>query len=191
MTGMADVNKTDRRGFLADGLRVAGALSLTGFAGLLAVRRGKGEGTVWQIDPAKCIACGNCATHCVLDESAVKCVHNFGMCGYCELCTGYFEPNPNGLNSGAENQLCPTGAILRKLVEEPYFEYEIDEPLCIGCGKCVKGCTAFGNGSLQLQVRHDRCVRCNDCSIALACPSDAFVRLPADEPYLLKQGSGG
>ena len=44
----------------------------------------------------------------------------------------------------------------------------------------------FGNASFYLQVRHDRCVNCNDCSIARQCPSDAWVRLPASEPYLLK-----
>jgi electron transport complex protein RnfB len=141
---------------------------------------------VWQIDPDQCVACGNCATHCVLDESAVKCVHSFPMCGYCELCTGYFEPDPIALNAGAENQLCPTGAIVRKFIEDPYFEYHIDEPLCIGCGKCVKGCTTFGNGSLYLQVMHDRCENCNECAIAVACPSRAFRRVPADRPYLLK-----
>ncbi|MCK5270309.1 MAG: hypothetical protein KAJ46_05970 [Sedimentisphaerales bacterium] len=143
--------------------------------------------TVWQIDPYKCIACGNCATYCVLEESAVKCVHAFAMCGYCELCTGYFEPEPAALNSGAENLLCPTGAIIRNKIEDPYHEYTIDEPLCIGCGKCVKGCNAFGNGSLFLQVRHDRCLNCNECSIAKSCPSGAFRRVPADQPYLLKE----
>jgi len=61
----------------------------------------------------------------VLDHSAVDCVHNFAMCGYCDLCTGYFEPESNALNSGAENQLCPVGAIKRTFIEEPYFEYEI------------------------------------------------------------------
>ena len=154
----------------------------------LAARKGRADKLVWQLDPAKCISCGNCATYCVLDESAVKCVHNFTMCGYCDLCTGYFHPEPIALNSGAENQLCPTGAIKRSFVEDPYFEYTIDERLCIGCGKCVKGCNAFGNGSLQLQVRHDRCQNCNECSIAAACPSQAFRRVPADEPYLLKSG---
>jgi len=172
--------------FVGEGLRMAGLLGLGGLGGFLAGRRGSDQTTVWQIDPGKCIACGNCATHCVLDVSAVKCVHSFSMCGYCDLCTGYFQPEPNALNSGAENQLCPTGAIVRKFVEEPYFEYTIDELLCIGCGKCVKGCNAFGNGSLHLQVRHDRCVHCNECSIAIACPSHAFVRVPASSPYLLK-----
>lgn len=184
---MADSSEpVDRRTFVGQGLRIAGAVGLGGLAAALAARRAGAEDLVWQIDPRKCIACGNCATHCVLDVSAVKCVHNFSMCGYCQLCTGYFEPEPNDLNSGAENQLCPTGAIVRKFVEEPYYEYTIDEPLCIGCGKCVKGCTAFGNGSLHLQVRHDRCQRCNECAIAVACPSQAFVRVPASQPYLLK-----
>jgi electron transport complex protein RnfB len=176
----------DRRLFLRQCLTVGGALTLTLLSGGLASRRAQGGKLVWQIDPSKCIACGNCATYCVLVESAVKCVHNFPMCGYCDLCTGYFEPNPSDLNTGAENQLCPTGAILRQLIEDPYHEYVIRESRCIGCGKCVKGCTAFGNGSLQLQVRHDRCVNCNQCSIALACPSQAFVRVPAHDPYLLK-----
>ena len=165
-------------GVMCDNCRKRGGCDLPG---AVAARR-----TVWQIDPYKCISCGNCATKCVLDISAVKCVHSFPMCGYCKLCTGYFEPDPNALNTGAENQLCPLGAIQRKYVEDPYYEYTIDESLCIGCAKCAKGCDAFGNGSLYMQVRHDRCLNCNECSIAVACPSGAFKRVPADEPYLLK-----
>jgi len=67
------------------------------------------------------------------------------------------------------------------------LEYNVEESLCNGCGKCVKGCTVFGNGSLFLQVRHDRCLNCNECSIAAACPSQAYKRVPANEPYLLKK----
>jgi len=178
--------KLDRRTFVRDAVRTAGVIGLTGVAGFLAGRRGRAEATLWQIDPAKCIACGNCATHCVLDVSASKCVHSFALCGYCQLCTGYFPPEPAALDSGAENQLCPTGAIRRMFVEDPYYEYIIDEELCIACGKCVKGCNAFGNGSLFLQIQHARCVHCNECSIAVACPSQAFVRVPATNPYLLK-----
>ncbi len=174
-----------RRDFLRDGLRGAGLVGVGGLAGLAASRARAGD-TVWQINPNKCIACGNCATYCVLEPSAVKCVHAYAMCGYCDLCTGFFEPEPNALNTGAENQLCPTSAIRRSFVEDPYYEYTIDERLCIGCGKCVEGCTTFGNGSLFLQVRHDRCVNCNDCAIAAACPSQAFARVPAERPYLLK-----
>jgi len=188
--------ETSRRQWLrATGRAAAGAL-LAGGSVWLAWPRRPGSATgrspeaatewVWQIDPGKCVACGNCATYCVLDESAVKCVHSFGMCGYCELCTGFFDPDPIALTEGAENQLCPTGAIVRKFIEDPYFEYHIDEGLCIGCGKCVKGCNTFGNGSLYLQVLHDRCQNCNECAIAVACPSEAFRRVPASEAYLLK-----
>lgn len=181
-------DKLDRRGFVGNIVRGAGLLTLGGGAAALAVAKSQGRELVWQIDPHACIACGNCATYCVLDESAVKCVHSYGMCGYCELCTGFFEPDPAALDTGAENQLCPTGAIVRKFVEDPYYEYHIDESLCIGCGKCVKGCSAFGNASLYLQVMHDRCENCNECAIAVACPSEAFRRVPADRPYLLKHG---
>ena len=62
----------------------------------------------------------------------------------------------------------------------------IDEDLCIGCAKCVKGCASFGNGSLHLQIRHDLCNNCNECSIARLCPSDAISRVPVDEPYQIK-----
>jgi len=178
-------NAPSRREFLRAGLQGAALLGLGGLAGKLTTRSTSGK-TVWQIDPSKCIQCERCAINCVLTPSAVKCVHAFNLCGYCELCTGFFEPKPNALNTGAENQLCPSGAIGRKFVEDPYFEYVIDETLCIGCSKCVKGCTSFGNGSLHMQVRHDRCLNCNECSIAVSCPSNAFVRVPASHPYLLK-----
>ncbi len=180
-----DKNKTTRRDFIKNSIRGVCLLGLGGTVGVLATRS-QANDVVWQLDPHKCIQCGNCATHCVIEDSAVKCVHSYSMCGYCKLCTGYFEPQPNALNTGAENQLCPTGAIQRGFVEHPYYEYIIDEPLCVGCGKCVKGCGAFGNGSLFLQVRHDRCLNCNDCSIATACPAEAFKRVPANQPYILK-----
>jgi len=186
----ATEKQIDRRRFLGNAARAGGAISLGGAAVALAAVKGRAAKTVWQLDPDKCIACGNCATYCVLDTSAVKCMHDFAMCGYCDLCTGYFEPEPNSLGSGAENQLCPTGAIIRTFIEDPYYEYTIDEDLCIGCGKCVKGCSAFGNGSLYLQVSHDLCVNCNECSIAVACPSEAFRRVPADDPYLPKGREG-
>ncbi len=176
----------DRRAFVGNIVRGASVLGLGGGAVALAVMKGRRDELVWQIDPHACIACGNCATYCVLDESAVKCVHSYAMCGYCELCTGFFEPDPLSLHTGAENQLCPTGAIIRKFIEDPYHEYHIEESLCIGCGKCVKGCSAFGNASLYLQVVHDRCENCNECAIAVACPSQAFRRVPAGSPYLLK-----
>jgi len=187
---MADSDRqSDRRKFLREGARVVGALALGGTAGWMGASGGRRDGYVWQIDPDECMACGNCATHCVLDVSAVKAMQCYAMCGMCDLCTGYFDLNHLRLDTAAENQLCPTGAILRELVTEEggvgRFEYHIDEPKCIGCGKCVKGC-AMMNGSLYLQVRHDLCLDCNQCSIAIACPTQAFRRVPADDPYLLK-----
>jgi electron transport complex protein RnfB len=183
-------NKLDRRAFVGNVARCAGVLGLGGTAVAWAALEGRSAETVWQIDPDKCTACGNCQTHCVLDLSAVKCVQCFVMCGYCDVCTGYFPTTDFELDSGAKNELCPTGAVVRKFIEEKagvrYFQYTIDEPLCIACGKCVEGC-ALMNGSLYLQVRHDRCLNCNECAIAVACPAEAFRRVPADKPYLLKK----
>ena len=141
---------------------------------------------LWQIDPNKCVHCGKCATMCVMNNSAVKCLHKSDICGYCDLCTGYYYPEPSALDTAAENQICPTGAIKRKFVEEPYFQYSIDDKLCIGCARCVKGCTAFGNGSLYLQIMHDRCLNCNECAIAVECPTQAIVRVPSTTPYFHK-----
>jgi Na+-translocating ferredoxin:NAD+ oxidoreductase subunit B len=146
-------------------------------------------GYVWQIDPFKCTQCGQCKTNCVLTPSASKCVHSFRLCGYCDLCGGYLRQGVKTISTGAENQLCPTGAITRKFVEEPYFEYTISEDLCDGCAKCVKGCSDFGNGSLQMQINQKLCVNCNDCSIARTCPSEAISRIPAPAEYIMKDKS--
>lgn len=174
-----------RREVLKHSLRGAMVLGLGGVAGALGKGRGR-KGTVWQLDPALCTQCGRCETHCVLKPSAVKCFHTHAMCGYCKLCFGYFRPSATALTSAAENQLCPTGALRRRFVEEPYHEYTVDKALCTGCGICVKGCNTFGNGSLFLQVDHSLCVNCNECAIAKACPAQAFRRVPVDDPYLLK-----
>jgi electron transport complex protein RnfB len=144
-------------------------------------------GTVWQVDPSLCVRCGQCAVNCVLTPSAVKAVHTYDICGYCKLCFGYFQPGALLLDEGAENQLCPVGAIGRTFIENPYYEYTVDETLCVGCGKCVQGCATFGNGSLYLQVRHDRCLNCNECSVAVHCPAGAYRRVPSSKPYLLKE----
>jgi Na+-translocating ferredoxin:NAD+ oxidoreductase subunit B len=172
-----------RREFMRGGLRIGAVATLGALGGVMATRS-SADDYLWQIDPQKCSQCGHCATDCVLEVSAVKCVQNFSICGYCDLCTGYFEAEPIALNTGAENQLCPTGAIIRKFVEDPYFEYTIAEDLCIGCAKCVRGCAMFGNGSFHLQIRHDRCVNCNECAISRVCPSDAFIRVPRKKPNI-------
>lgn len=195
-----------RRSFLKMGARALALAGLGAFAAPL-LRRAKflcspegcgacaakgacaiepGAVSLWQINPDKCIQCGRCATACVLTPSAVKCVHSYALCGYCDLCGGYFRPDSKTLTTGAENQLCPTAAIRRRFIEEPYFEYTIDRELCIGCGKCAKGCGAFGNGSLYLQIQHDLCRHCNECAIAVACPANAIQRTSHDQPYRLR-----
>ena len=203
---MADLDKrVTRREFLRTGTRGAAlvGLGVTGAAMIVRHRAAPGE-YVWQIDPAKCIACGNCETNCVITPSAVKCLHTHSMCGRCNFCFGYYDlRGGSAIHAGVEYQLCPTDAIRREFLGGPYFEYLIEEDLCIGCGLCVKGCVGSGNSSLYLQVRHPMqrparsanagdergelfdgtCVNCNECSIAIACPAEAFTRVPADDPY--------
>lgn len=182
-------NQVNRRDVMRFSLNTIAGISIGGIAGLL-INNSSSEEMVWQLDPDVCIQCEKCWTNCVLPFSAVKCVNSFSICGYCDLCPGYLEAGAKSRNTGAENQLCPTGALKRKYIEEPYFEYTIDEKLCIACAKCVKGCEAFGNGSLYLQVRHDRCLNCNECSIAISCPSQAYRRVPARTPYILRGDEG-
>ena len=179
---MKEMTKVDRRDFL----RGTAAVAFTGIA-WVAVGE-KRQDTVWQLDPNKCTQCGQCATHCVLNPSAVKCMNQFDICGYCDLCFGYLHPNQRNRDSGAENQLCPTSAIHRRYIEDPYYEYKIDEDACIGCAKCVNACLVFGNASFYLQIRQDICINCNECSIAKACPSDCFSEVPASEPYMYLTG---
>ena len=182
-------NLINRRNFLRSSLHTVASIAIGGIAGYL-IGRSSSEEMVWQIDPNLCIQCEKCSQNCVLPQSAVKAVHSFSMCGYCDLCSGYLQPGAKSRDTGAESQLCPTGAIKRTFVEEPYFEYTIDEKLCTGCGKCVKGCSAFGNGSLYLQVKHDLCLNCNECAIARQCPSRAYRRVPASKPYILRGDEG-
>ncbi|MEN6549315.1 MAG: ferredoxin [Armatimonadia bacterium] len=175
-----------RRQFLGHCLRGAGVLAVGGLTGGLLHAGAERGDMVWQIDPSRCIGCDKCSKSCVINPSAVKCIHEQALCGYCNLCFGYFADQRTADTPGAENERCPTGAIGRSFVEDPYYQYVIDEPKCIGCGLCVKGCKTFGNSSLILQVRHDRCLNCNECAIAAVCPADAFVRVPAKTPYLLR-----
>jgi len=177
----------ERRKFLKTCARLlAGGSTLALFGLSYRKSTAKGATCFWQIDPTKCTFCGRCETGCVLPISAVKCVHAVKVCGYCDLCGGYYRTNVKELNTAAENLLCPTGAIQRKFVEEPYFEYSINENLCNGCGKCAKGCNAFGNGSLYLQIKQELCKSCNECRIAKVCPADAIRRVSMNEAYHLK-----
>jgi len=179
---VSELTKLDRRDFM----RAAGAVTFAGTA--YAATGEKDEQQLWQLDPNKCTQCGRCSTHCVINPSAVKCLNQFNICGYCDLCFGYLQPGSRGRDTGAENQLCPTAAIKRTYIEDPYYEYIIDEEACIGCAKCVKACLVFGNASFYLQIRQDICINCNECSIAKACPSDAFQRVPKSKPYIFLTG---
>jgi len=179
---MSDVAAFDRRDFI----RGAAAVAFAG--GAYALVGEKGDDMLWQLDPNKCTQCGRCTTHCVLPHSAVKCLNQFNICGYCDLCFGYLQPGSRDRDTGAENQLCPTAAIKRTFIEDPYYEYIIDEDRCIGCAKCVKACLVFGNASFYLQIRQDICINCNECSIAKACPSDSFSKVPASTPYIYLTG---
>ena len=179
--------KTTRRSLLKTCCRYGVAAGLAGFVGVLAAKKKIAGMSVWQIDPEKCIGCGVCAYRCNKTVSAVKCFHNFAMCGYCDLCTGFFDPQPFARDTGAENQLCPVGAFVRREVETPYFEYIVDHDICIGCGKCTNGCFTLGNGSLFLQISRNECMQCNQCQIALHCPAKAIVQIPAEQAYILKE----
>jgi electron transport complex protein RnfB len=182
---MKEKNKINRRDFLNKGIRLGIGAGLGAVAVGLTSRSVAGN-AIWQLDPSKCVQCGNCAIACVKQVSAVKCVHVYDMCGYCDLCSGYLRAGTQELDTAAENKLCPTGAIERKFIEEPYFEYHINEELCNGCGKCVKNCGAFGNGSLQLQIQQALCLNCNQCAIAKQCPAQAFSRQDVEKHYLLQ-----
>ncbi len=161
---------------------VLATLGLIGAKGLT-----KEAKSFWQIDPSKCVKCGLCETECVKPISAVKCKHQYESCGYCDFCSGFYHEGRTALDTSAENLLCPRDALKRKFIEEPYFEYQVDEDLCTACGKCVKGCADFGNGSLFLQVSREECLNCNECTIAKVCPSDAFVRVGETTPYIYKK----
>jgi len=183
---------------LARTVRGAGVITLGGAAAYLS-RKAEAKG-FWFIDPGRCInsqlgatgvdVCEACATSCVLPLSAVRAVNNCAACGRCCICPAYFEvTSPIGPDGLPSQKLCPRDAIGRKAIGEvdPYdplnnfYEYTIDENLCDGCGRCVMACKEpAGLGSIRLEVRHDRCLSCNRCTIAAACPEDAYLRKPVD-----------
>ena len=178
---------TTRRSLLKTCCRTGIAAGLLGFVGVLGAKKKIDPSTpVWQINPEKCTNCGACAHQCNKTVSAVKCFHDFAMCGYCDLCTGFFDPQPFTRDEGAENQQCPVDAFLRTEVEPPYFEYKIDHDLCVGCGICTDGCSKLGNGSLFLQISLKECLQCNQCQIALHCPTKAIEQIPAGQAYKLR-----
>jgi electron transport complex protein RnfB len=176
-------NSISRRAFLK---KIAATILLAG-SGLFLWKKRENHQPVWQIDPNKCQNCGDCAVNCVMTPSVTKCFHLYATCGYCDFCSGYYQNNYIARNNAAENLRCPTNAIQRQFIDDPYFEYKIDQKLCIGCGRCSEACQAFGNGSLILQINQELCKQCNICNIATKCKYDSIKRIDASSPYLLPE----
>jgi Na+-translocating ferredoxin:NAD+ oxidoreductase subunit B len=178
--------RSSRRNFLKGCARVAGAAAVVAMGSKLVARADSDK--VWQLDAQTCNFCGRCATTCVRKQSAVRAVNDFTRCGYCYICPAYFDTSTDANPDGTFNKLvCPQNAMRRRLVGKPdpadpnnnYYEYTIDHSKCNGCGLCVKNCQPpSGNAALHLEVRHDLCRDCNQCSIAAACPPQAFYRAP-------------
>ncbi|MGD8374978.1 MAG: 4Fe-4S binding protein [Acidobacteriota bacterium] len=196
--GAGRVRVITRREMLEHTARGLVFLGLGGTATLLSLKAWNGN--AWAIDTSRCVnsrlgalgveTCEACATECVLALSAVRAVNQFSKCGRCYVCPAYFEirsaVGPDGLPT---EKLCPRDAIKREPIgwidpDDPannFYEYTIDEALCNGCGRCVMECKEpAGLGSITLEVRHDVCLDCNRCSIATACPDDAYEQRPLD-----------
>jgi electron transport complex protein RnfB len=185
-----------RRELLGHAVRGATLVGLGGLAAYLG-RKAQAEGA-WQLDPQRCVnsrlgavgveVCDRCATSCVLPLSAVRAVNDHAQCGRCYVCPAYFDITSAVGRDGLPSQkLCPRDAIDRKPIGEidprdpanNFYEYTIDPARCDGCGKCVMACKEpAGLGSIRLEVRHDLCVNCNRCPIAIVCPDDAYRRRP-------------
>lgn len=185
-----------RRDVLGHAVRGATLIGLGGAAAYLATRSGA-EGA-WQLDPEACVnsrlgavgvpVCDRCSATCVLASSAVRAVNDHAKCGRCYICPAYFDIKSAVNSQGLPSQkLCPRDAIIRTPIGDVdpadpannFYEYTIDETRCNGCGKCVMGCKEpAGLSSIKLEVRHNLCVNCNRCSIAIACPDKAYAREP-------------
>jgi electron transport complex protein RnfB len=192
-------DETSRRDLLSTAIRGTIVATLGGGAAFL-VQKAHGQ-VVWQVDAARCLnsrlgevgveVCGLCTSECVVALSAVRAVNDFSRCGRCNICPAYFNITSAVDEKGLPSEkLCPRDAILRKPIgkidpEDPsnnFYEYVIDEEKCDGCGKCAMRCKEpLGLGSIVLRVRHDRCVDCNRCAIALKCPKDALVQVPVEK----------
>ena len=202
------MSESDRRTFLRRSGQVACAAAIGGVA--IQLGRRASEHDIWTISPNHCVniklgvvgsnnVCEQCATSCVLPLSAVRAVNDHAECGRCCICPAYFDVmSPVGPDGLPTKKLCPRDAIKRTPIGEfdeydplnNYYEYTIDEEKCNGCGRCVMECKSpAGLGSIRLEVRHDLCLRCNRCSIAVACPEDAYRRVgPEPAPPMGLEG---
>ena len=61
----------------------------------------------------------------------------------------------------------------------------VDKTVCMHCGACVGTCPQ--NAMFLHETWIEFLENCNECAIAKVCPTQAFVRVPSDRPYLLKQ----
>lgn len=129
----------------------------------------------WVINPDKCIGCGNCAEACVLPKSAALAVIDPNKIENIELHPAMFKSTKPGASTGIENRICPTDAIVRTQQNDSTWNYSIDETRCIGCGACTIRSKKKGSGAFSLKIT-DRCVSCNECSIAITCPTGAITR---------------
>lgn len=186
--------KKPRREFLGHVVRGA-ALAGIGGSGIFLVNKAN-KVYAWRLDATKCVnsrlgatgveVCELCSTECVVTLSAVRAVNEYSKCGRCYICPAYFDitsaVNEEGLPS---QKLCPRDAIERKPIgwidpDDPannFYEYIIDEVKCNGCGRCVMECKEpAGLGSIKLEVRYNLCLDCNRCSIATACPDEAYLQ---------------
>ena len=187
-------DKPTRREFLGHAVRGTTLAGLGGATAFLVFKAKKVY--AWQLDIGKCVnsrlgatgveVCELCSTECVVTLSAVRAVNEYSKCGRCYICPAYFDVTSAVNEEGLPSQkLCPRDAIERKPIgyidpDDPannFYEYIIDETKCNGCGRCVMACKEpAGLGSITLEVRYDYCVDCNRCSIAIACPDEAYYQ---------------
>ncbi|MEN8121761.1 MAG: ferredoxin, partial [Bacteroidota bacterium] len=57
--------KIDRREFINSTVRLSVGIAIGSVGGVL-LSNTTTDDMVWQLDPAKCVQCGRCATNCVL-----------------------------------------------------------------------------------------------------------------------------
>jgi electron transport complex protein RnfB len=187
-------DKKTRREFLGKAARGAAFAGLAG-AGIFLVNKSR-KVYAWQLDGAKCVnsrvgatgvdVCELCASECVVTLSAVRAVNEYSKCGRCYICPAYYDVTSAVNEEGLPSQkLCPRDAIERKPIgwvdpDDPannFYEYIIDEKLCNGCGRCIMACKEpAGLASIRMEVRYDYCLDCNRCSIAQACPDEAYFQ---------------